>query len=168
MYRSVMDEEGYERISRLYDESVDAYDQLYRDIQMRKCLLIHNMYNPNNILDLGIGTGYICEVSNSYIVGIDISYKSLLKARMRCRYADLILTSVEAPPLRGGFDLVLMISTIHHLKNPYLTVERISRLGSNIAISVMKRFEYSTTIRDFLLKQGFKELDLWDDKLYIK
>ncbi|HIQ12884.1 MAG TPA: class I SAM-dependent methyltransferase, partial [Thermoprotei archaeon] len=161
-----MDIDRYEDISKLYDESVDAYDRLYRDIQRRKYLLICNMYNPQNILDLGIGTGYICEVTNSYIIGIDISYKSLLKARIRCGYADLILTSIEDPPIRGGFDLVLMISTIHHLKNPFLTVENISRLGSNIAISVMKRFESSTKIREYLLKHGYRELDLWDDKLY--
>jgi len=155
-------------LSELYDASVEAYDKLYMDIQTKKYLLIINMYKPKSILDIGIGTGYVCRTSSSYIIGVDISFKSLVKARDRCEYADLILTSAENLPIKGPFDLILMISTIHHIKDPFRIVKEITKLGNHIAISVMKRLEYQTTFLDNLVKMGFKKMDLWDDVLYVK
>ena len=155
-------------LSELYDASVDAYDKLYMEIQTKKYLLIKNLYKPKSVLDVGIGTGYICITGILYIIGIDISFKSLQKARERCEYADLILASADNIPIKGGFDLVLMISTIHHLKDPCKIVKEISQLGRHIAISIMKKYDAIESLDECLTNMGFKKMDLWDDVLYTR
>ncbi len=155
-------------LSELYDASVDAYDKLYMEIQTKKYLLIKSLYKPETLLDIGIGTGYVCMTGIPYIVGIDISFKSLQKAGERCEYADLILASADNIPIKGRFDLVLMISTIHHLKDPCKIAKEISLLGRHIAISIMKKYSAIESLDECLSKMGFKKMDLWDDILYTR
>ncbi len=163
-----MSRENGKPLSELYDASVEAYDKLYMEIQTKKYMLIKSLFKPKSILDIGIGTGYVCRTGDQYIVGIDISFKSLEKARDRCEYADLVLASAEEIPIKGIFDLVLIISSVHHFKDPCRVADSVSRLGRNIAISVMKRYNGLDSIEKCLMNLGFRKMDLWDDILYVR
>lgn len=76
------------------------------------------------ILEAGCGSGSYLDLANSYVVGIDISWKQLKKNRIlkeRCQ-GDLHTYNNDA--WSGRFDLIVCWDVLEHLYNPKLVIER--------------------------------------------
>jgi|GEM_PF-1262211 len=123
---------GNRDIGELYDYSVDAYDKLYYSEQNEKYKSIKDSIDVvgYNLIDLGVGTGlyfenFLCE--SIYLIGIDLSIKSLYKAYNRGLnyYVDLIYSDAESPPVRlNSIDVLMSVTTVHHFKDIELFVSR--------------------------------------------
>ncbi len=124
---------GDRDIGKLYDCSVDAYDKLYYSEQNEKYKSIRDNINVIgcNFVDLGVGTGlyfenFLCE--SIYLIGIDLSIKSLYKAYGRGLkyYVDLIYSDAQYPPIRlDSIDVLMSVTTVHHFKDIELFISRI-------------------------------------------
>lgn len=163
-----MDEKGLNELSVMYDASSEAYDKLYEGIQLRKYILLYNMLKGRNILDVGIGTGYLYKNFNGYVIGIDISIRSLAIAYKRGKYIDCILGDGRDPPVRPIFDTVFCISTIHHLGDITNHIDKLLRLGRRGAITILKKLIEYREVEKLAHKNGLKIIDLWDEYGLVK
>jgi len=151
-------------IASLYDYSLDAYDKLYLVEQKTKYKYVLNWIGRdfNDILDIGVGSGIYFDdlFSNYYIIGIDISVRSLKKAFSRGinRIVDLILSDGEHPPIRDhSIDYVISITVLHHfndIENFIRQVFKIVREG--IALSLLDKVYKKRFIASICKKYGFE------------
>ena len=127
-------------------------------------------YLPNNnikILDVACGVGYWLDKYHSYsspslLTGVDISSSSieLCKKRFEKNNINLIHTSAETLPFQNeSYDFISCHGAIHHMQNPVLAIEEISRVlkkDGEIIISVYFKniflifFDKSKLFRKFL------------------
>lgn len=109
----------YAVIARYYDLATAGYDDdlpFYRELAPRNA----------RVLDLGVGTGRVALAlagGGRRVVGVDRSPAMLAlaagKTRERHAPIDLVAGEMNAPPLRGRFDLVLCaLNTFLHLARP--------------------------------------------------
>ena len=76
---------------------------------------------PKSMLDVGCGHGFWGFISKrrvsslSWIVGLDLNYDRLIKAR--AAYDDVVLADAEKLPFRAGsFDALLAVEVLHGLR----------------------------------------------------
>ena len=150
-----------DKVGELYDASIDAYDILYWDEQLEKYSEVFKYIGDDivNVLDVGVGTGIYFDSflkEEYYLVGIDLSFKSLKRAFKRGvnHYIDLILCDGESPPLRlDELDYLISITVMHHFRNPRLFIKRVlSSIKKGVIISflnkVFKREDIENMLRD--------------------
>ncbi len=124
---------------------------------------------PRNILDLACGTGLFGKelkkiFLNSNIYGSDISSKSLILARKKNIYKNLIISNFEnRHNYKIKFDLVSMIGAMTYCKN-------FEKLFSNLSYYLAKNGDFIFSHRiDLWKKQNFdKILDSKSDLFKIK
>ena len=127
-----------------YDFIAKGYDELHREEQSNKLLIIKNNIKINKkirILDVGCGTG-ISSGFGCFVVGIDPSI-GLLKQNNNKK----ILGVAENLPFKNySFDYVVSITSIHNFKNIKKSINEIKRVGKeNFVFSVLKnskRFDF--------------------------
>jgi ubiquinone/menaquinone biosynthesis C-methylase UbiE len=125
-----------------------VYDEVYRQEQSAKyeAILSRLRIDPDEIvLDLGCGTGLLLREIPALSVGVDISIPLLRRARRRIRGGHgLIRCDAEHLPFRGEiFHKILAVTVIQNISRPdvFLSeVRRVSRAGSEIVITVLKKF----------------------------
>jgi len=162
-------------IAFLYDCSLNAYDKLYSEEQKAKYHFILNWIKKyfNNILDIGIGTGiYFDNLTNDYyIIGVDISFKSLKKAYLRGihKSIDLILSDGEYPPIREqSIDYLISITVLHHFKDVYSFIKRIYELvRKGFALSLLDRVYNKEFISKLSREFGFKYTKVENDYILL-
>ena len=163
-----MVDDDIDKLAWQYDLSATAYDKLYEDIQSRKYLTVYEILGGDEILDIGVGTGYLYRVIDKYAVGVDISFESLRIAAGKSRYLDCILADGRDPPLKPKFDTLLCISTIHHFGELDRSIGKLIRYGKRAGISIMKKILDYRNISEISEEYGLKIIDLWDDYGLIK
>lgn len=98
------------------------------------------------VLDVGCATGLLLSRLEAFSVGVDISINLLRMARRRVRRGlGLIQCDAESLPFRDGvFDKVLAVTVIQNISRPdkfLFEIDRVSRSGSEIVITVIKKIE---------------------------
>lgn len=123
-------------ISRLYDETSDRYDSRYRDIQLEKISAVLRTLSDvrkfDLCLDAGCGTGLstmeLAKICRK-LVGVDISHRSLLKAREKVR-GFFVRADVENLPFKDSiFDLVVSVTVMQNVPNPSRFLEELRRVA---------------------------------------
>ena len=164
-------------IMRRYDATAHIYDARYEEEQTAKySVALENLQNRELelILDVGCGTGllfsYIKQTSRR-IVGVDISRKSLLKAKERIRNltnVEIICADVDFIPLQEGtVDRLFAITVLQNSPNPAQTLKELRRVSKNEADFVVTGLKKVFLLEDFkglLQKAGLQVKPLVDEE----
>ena len=133
-------------IMRRYDVTARIYDMRYDEEQAAKieAALSHVEVQAGVVLDVGCGTGvlfsYVADKAQM-TVGVDVSIKTLLKAKERARnYASVHLVRADADnmPLRDKvFDRAFAITLIQNMPGQNETLTEIKRVAKDNALIVV-------------------------------
>ena len=160
-----------------YDVTADIYDLRYEEEQIAKyAAAIDSLKEKSfaNVLDVGCGTGllfgYIIERAVG-IVGIDISRKTLLRAKTRAAHhsvINLILADADSMPLKARvFNYSFAVTIIQNIPNPVQTLNetvRVSRDDAVIIVTGLKKIFSKQAFEELLLKAGMCIKALKDDE----
>jgi len=133
-------------IKRRYDATARIYDMRYAEEQTAKieAALKHVEVREKVVLDVGCGTGilfsYVADEA-SMAVGVDVSKKTLLRARERARNhsnVHLVCADADNVPLRDNvFDRAFAITIIQNMPCQTETLNEIKRLVKDNALIVV-------------------------------
>jgi malonyl-CoA O-methyltransferase len=151
------------RIMRRYDATADIYDMRYAEEQAAKYgVALENTQKERLglVLDVGCGTGllfsHVADRAEA-IVGLDISKKTLLKARDRVRFVwdvHLVCADVDFLPfVEKVFDNVFAMTLIQNTPDPSRTlgeIRRVSRCGATVVVTGLKKVFSKEAFRKLL------------------
>lgn len=173
-----------------YDNVSKVYDQVRTgDPEMVRQILDDISLNPQSlVLDVGCGTAnntlLLAAASASRVVGLDISYGMLEKAKEKKSQLLFIQAPADSLPLADdSFDFVFMTEVIHHLPDASGSIREIHRTlrkrGSLCIVTQshkqieermtsrffpasakvdQERYPDINTIEDILLSSGFRDV----------
>lgn len=149
-------------VKHRYDITASIYDARYAEEQTAKIeVAMENIHLDKNslVLDAGCGTGllfsYVADKAKT-VVGLDISKKSLLKARGRSksyRNVHLILADADYMPFRDGmFNSVFAMTLIQNTPDPARTLSEMKRVATDDALLTV------TGLKRYFSKEAFETL----------
>lgn len=157
-------------IIRRYDATAHIYDLRYEQEQTAKydaALRSLEKRDLRLVLDVGCGTGLLFDhIKNKAeaTIGLDISKKTLLKARGRVAAlpnVHVICADADFMPLKEHtFDHVFAVTLIQNSPNPAQTLNEISQVSKDDAVIVV------TGLKRIFSKEAFEHL-LHDAGLHI-
>jgi ubiquinone/menaquinone biosynthesis C-methylase UbiE len=153
-----------------YDATANMYDARYAEEQAAKieaALKNVEIKERDLILDVGCGTGilfgYVAEKTKTAIVGLDISKKSLLRARERAKNlanVHLILADADNMPFKSNvFDSVFAMTVIQNTPDPRCTLRETKRVATDdaaIVVTGLKKIFTKKTFEQLLRNAGLK------------
>ena len=157
-----------------YDEISSGYEQLHREEQKNKRLLIQDTIKPktsDKLLDVGCGSGVSSEDWDCEVYGIDTSEKLIEQATKKKIGTFQVSAGENIPFSDNEFDIVISLTAIHNFTRPDKAIEemkRVSKKGSLIAITCLKSrsLEFiEKSVRSNL--KVIKEMDETFDKIWI-
>lgn len=140
-------------VMEYYDTVAAGYDELYKEEQLKKYMLISThleITNEERILDVGCGMGFSGGIFKGKITGIDASRKMLTqKGDSVTESHDKVQGIAEFLPFKdGSFDAVICVTAIHNFKDTKIALEEIKRVGgSKGAITILRKAKYAIPIR---------------------
>jgi ubiquinone/menaquinone biosynthesis C-methylase UbiE len=160
-----------------YDITADIYDRRYEEEQVAKYMAAIDGLKKRrftSFLDVGCGTGllfdHIAERTEN-IVGIDISRKTILKAKNRAAHhstISLILADADSMPLKKRiFSCAFAVTIIQNMPNPVQTLNDIMRVSMDDAVIIvtgLKKIYSKTAFEALLLKARMHILALKDEE----
>ncbi|MGC1119556.1 MAG: class I SAM-dependent methyltransferase [Candidatus Methanofastidiosia archaeon] len=128
------------RVQADYDRTAVFYDKRYLSIQWEKYSIMMDSPPQGCILDLGCGTGLLSEYLCKRVVGIDISFNMLDKARTR---EQVVQADMDFLPFGNAvFDAVVSFTSLQNLSdvNPALKeVRRVLKAGSPFIVTLLNK-----------------------------
>ncbi|MBU2025122.1 MAG: class I SAM-dependent methyltransferase [Patescibacteria group bacterium] len=102
---------------------------------------VNNIGGKDRVLDIGCGNGYVANSAAKkagYVLGIDISRKSILKARRQFRRKNLkfVLGDATKYPFTKKWDAIILSNVLEHIKERKVFLKKIKRLADKILIRV--------------------------------
>ena len=155
--------ELYRRIARDFSTQRAAQRFLERELGTYFSRLASR--GPLRILDVGTGSGFALEVAERFLpdaelVGCDVSSDMLDLARRRHPRRELVLLADSRLPFDDGrFDVVLFVSSLHHVFDPFVLLRDAARvLDAHGEIYVAQ--EPNPAVNRFVnrIRRGFKLL----------
>jgi ubiquinone/menaquinone biosynthesis C-methylase UbiE len=158
--------------------TANIYDLRYKEEQVAKYAAAIDSLKKKRfvyVLDVGCGTGllfdHIIERVES-IVGIDISRKTLLRAKKReadsPKAINLILADADSIPLKARiFNCTFAVTIIQNSPNPVKTLNemvRVSRDDAVIIVTGLKKIFSKEAFEGLLLKVGMCIMTLKDEE----
>jgi ubiquinone/menaquinone biosynthesis C-methylase UbiE len=174
----------------------DKVSKVYDSVRVGDPEMVHQIlqgFNPSQnalVLDIGCGTGnntlLFKEATHAKVTGLDLSYGMLEKAYEKSKQIPFVQAPADTLPFASGaFDFVFMTEVIHHLPDPYSSIEDIYRVlkkrGSLCIVTQShkqidgrmtsrffpasarvdkKRYPDTDVIEAYMLKIGFNSTDL--------
>jgi malonyl-CoA O-methyltransferase len=133
-------------IMRRYDATAQIYDTRYAEEQAAKieAALRHVEVKAQTVLDVGCGTGillgYVADKA-AMTVGVDVSSKTLLKAKERARNhpnVHLVCADADHMPLKDKvFDRAFAVTVIQNVPSQTETLNEIRRMVKDNALIVV-------------------------------
>ncbi|MBU0471986.1 MAG: methyltransferase domain-containing protein [Nanoarchaeota archaeon] len=151
-------------MSNYFDEIADGYEELYRDEQLRKLMIIkiYLVVRPGDrLLDVGCGSGFSCMVFDCNITGLDPS-KELLK---KCPFRTVQCEAEDMPFPDNYFDVVIAVTSVHNFDDYEKGLLEIKRVGkSRFAFSILKKTKYFDDIKFFINNNFVVKKTIHEDK----
>lgn len=118
----------YDKVSKIYDQVRAGDPELVHQIMNGISLTDHSL-----ALDIGCGTGnntlLFATASGVRVIGLDISYGMLEKARVKTAQIPFVQAPADKLPFNNdSLDLVFMTDVIHHLPNILGSLKEIHRV----------------------------------------
>ncbi len=149
-------------VMRRYDVTAEMYDRRYAEEQAAKveAALRHvDLGEKGPVLDAGCGTGlFLSQAAGKagFIVGLDVSKRSLLVAKKRARAFSnvyLVLGDVDNMPFRGRtFSHVFAFTLVQNVPDPAETLREFGRVAKSNGVFVV------TGLKRILTRKAFKAL----------
>ena len=162
---------------RRYDATAHIYDARYEEEQTAKYVAaLENLQDRELelVLDVGCGTGLLfshIKQTARRIVGLDISRKSLLKAKERLRNltnTEIICADADFMPLREGtVDRLFAITVLQNSPNPAQTLRELKQVSKNEAdfvVTGLKKVFSSVDFKGLLQEAGLRVEPLVDEE----
>ncbi len=170
----------YDKVSKVYDSVRVGDPEMVHQI-----LQGVNLDQDALVLDVGCGTGnntlLFREATHAKVTGLDLSHGMLQKAYEKSKQVPLVQAPADTMPFAGEtFHFVFMTEVIHHLPDPYSSIEdifRVLRNGGSLCIVTQshkqidgrmtsrffpasaevdkKRYPDTDVIEAYMLKTGF-------------
>jgi len=164
-------------IIEYYDRLADIYDSLYGGEQKAKIKVIFKVMNVEAgrlVLDIGCGTGLLMEylvADSGCLVGVDLSVKSLRRARERLRRLgaeqDVLLIRADAEnlPFRSEvFDKIFALTLLQNTPSPRRALREIIRVAKDKSQAIVTGLRKYFTIDEFRgLISSFGEYELFPE-----
>lgn len=108
----------YNRVSKIYDIRYKEGSKLFGILN--KLLNFTNKNYPQNIIEIGCGTGYwLSSISNiNKIFGLDLSFGMLSKAKLSNNNGLVLANANQLPLKKEKFEIIFTINALHHFSNP--------------------------------------------------
>lgn len=118
----------YDKVSRVYDNVRVGDPEMVHQILQG----VH-LDDSSLVLDVGCGTGnntlLLGQATQARIVGLDISYGMLEKAREKMKHVPLVQAPADCLPFRNNvFHFTYMTEVIHHISTPRTSIQDIYRV----------------------------------------
>jgi ubiquinone/menaquinone biosynthesis C-methylase UbiE len=164
-------------VMRRYDAAAHIYDHRYEREQTAKYNAALKGLEKKEfglVLDLGCGTGllfsHIADRAQA-IVGLDVSKKTLLRAKRRARAppnTHLVCADADSTPLKEHlFNHVFAMTLIQNSPNPVQTLNEVRRTSKDdavIAVTGLKRVFPKKRFEDILRKARMQITILKDEE----
>jgi ubiquinone/menaquinone biosynthesis C-methylase UbiE len=138
----------FETISEIYDET-RGFPQ---DVMVKVTEVLKKEIGNKKVLDLGVGTGrftYPLQKRGINVVGIDISYAMLAKARAK-GVRNLVKGDVGGLPFsNSAFNIVLSVHLLHLVEDTNSVLKEIKRVGTDKLISVLFKKSEFDVIKEY-------------------
>jgi demethylmenaquinone methyltransferase/2-methoxy-6-polyprenyl-1,4-benzoquinol methylase len=143
-----------------YDREAEIYDVQYfgeQKIKIEYILKSIKIKSKDLVLDLGCGTGFLFQQIRDgigFFVGLDISVKSLQKARNRVKNISnvyLVRGDADNIPFPDKiFDKIFAITVLQNMPDPIKTIIEIKRSGKAQAIFILTGLKKKFTLKSFI------------------
>ncbi|MHA1198130.1 MAG: class I SAM-dependent methyltransferase [Candidatus Heimdallarchaeaceae archaeon] len=157
--------------ARRYNETADAYDRRYRDIQFakyREVIPEIDLTTSGLIFDIGGGTGLLIEhlkEFNQNIIISDLSFEMLKMGKIKYKDGNFICADSESLPFRQNCcDVAFYFSILQNLDSPNQSLSEGFRILNNngiIAVTVLTKIFEQNDLVDILTKIGFSVNKNW-------
>lgn len=157
--------------TRRYNETAEAYNRRYKDIQTSKYREIFSEISVNQsdlLLDVGGGTGLLLDYLEQHsknIIVCDLSLEMLKEGKVNNRNGFFVCTDSESLPFRDKCcDLVLYFSIFQNLESPDRSIsEGYFSLKSSgiIAITVLNKLFSQDKMEKIVQDKGFNIIKNW-------
>jgi len=135
-----------------FDEIAGGYEELYKEEQLKKLRIIKDNLRialEDLMLDVGCGPGFVAEVFDCRIIGLDPS-EELLK---KCSFETIRCEAEDIPFPDNHFDVVISVTSVHNFDNYKTGLLEIKRVGKErFAFTVLKNSKKFDDIKDFIEK----------------
>ncbi len=149
----------YSGFSRQYDSRNGPRRRIRKHLERMIAASAGRNPMSRGVLDIGTGTGFGLDVAKDVLrgkatrfTGCDISPEMLDIASSRLNDAELVLFDGARLPFEdGAFDLVLLVSVLHHLRDPVPLLYEAARVLSLRGVMLVVQ-EPNPTINRLVLK----------------
>lgn len=130
-----------ESVKAYYNQFSDSYDNMYTSIQVKKFSeLFSTIEIPpiNWVLDVGGGTGLLCEWMNHEMIVVDISFGMLLSGLSKGRRFQAIAADMQKLPLRtNSISTLYSFTALQNSANPKNSVMELDRIVDSNFLGVV-------------------------------
>ncbi|MCM2326175.1 MAG: class I SAM-dependent methyltransferase [Candidatus Woesearchaeota archaeon] len=137
-----------------YDDISEGYEELHKEEQEKKIMLIKAFFEPKShekLLDVGCGTGLTTEPWQCIRYGIDPAKKLIERARQKDIIEYKIAPAENIPYPDGFFDHVVSITAIQNFFDIRKGLLEIKRVGKkSFVLSALKRSGKIDVIRQLI------------------
>ncbi len=142
-------------IRSLYDQTVNHYDERYRNIQFTKFSEVAIRWNERDtVLDVGCGTGLLIEylaIEPTIFVGVDLSLNMLKVAKKKASWPFFIAGDVRKLPLRKEiFSKIVSFSVLQNIPDPRETIEEVFRTCKRPSLILLTALRKIITIESLV------------------
>jgi len=162
-------------VANRYNITSDSYDAQYAQEQTAKYLSAQKMLNQSFcgvVLDVGCGSGLFFShvaVKAKTVVGVDLSLKLLLKAKVHAKLFDnvhIVMADADHLPFKNAlFDVVFAFTMLQNMPVPKKTLLEFKRQiiseGKLVVTGLKKAFEF-TAFLDLFEANGQSLLEFID------
>jgi|FLOH01.1.fsa_nt_gi ubiquinone/menaquinone biosynthesis C-methylase UbiE len=152
-----------------YDYIADGYENLHKAEQLKKLQIIKENIRFDKsdlLLDVGCGPGFVSEVFDCRLMGLDPS-EELLK---KCTFKTIRCEAEDIPYPDKHFDIVISVTSIHNFDDYKAGLLEIKRVGKErFALTILKKANNFDGIKVFI-EQTFsvkKSIDEGKDLILI-
>jgi len=159
-------------VVRRYDLTADMYDSRYAEEQTAKYIVALESLGAEklgSVLDAGCGTGllfsHVADKADA-IVGLDISRKTLLRAKERAKgFQNVYLVNADSDKMpfhKEVFGHVFAMTIVQNVPNPIDTLNEIRRVSESDAVFVITGLKRIFSMRSFRKMLENAELEIVD------
>lgn len=120
-------------------------------VRVGRVLALGPLHASSRVLDFGCGRPTFLEAmhraTGAHCVGVDISGEGWSRDGDRWAQLELHEGTLDAAPLRGGFDAITLWHALEHEYDPLATLRRLRALANPGAVLVVEVPNYDTALR---------------------
>ena len=137
-------------IREKYELTANIYDSRYEKLQKEKYFgILEDLEIKEPILDLGCGSGLLADILKRKLIGVDISFEMLRKAKKRKVLA--VQADLDYLPFKSNvFSSILSFTALQNLpkvEKALQEIKRVSDKDARIVLTYLNKFDFTNQIK---------------------